>query len=144
MPYENINHQLNDQELDSIQTSLIELKTQLSFLVNLTPHERKQRGPVIRKGEYFIQTAYEIAQQETQLLPAAISLSEWEADLRLLQQLKPIRNQIAQLHEGLQDTCMALQTELTQRALTFRKVLESLKQQQIPGIDIMLKKLEQL
>lgn len=141
MPYENLNLLLNDDELAKIQTTLNELKETLPFLINLTTEERRRKGSLLRKSDYFRQVAFELGKQEPQLLPSAISLSQWENDMRLLQQLKPILNQVSQLQEGLQDTCMALQGELTQHALLFRNLLIEMSKQNIPGIDTMLQTL---
>lgn len=142
MPYENLKAQLSPDERNKLQSLITEIQNLLPFLINLTPKEKQQRGTYLKKPLHFLHTAYEMAQRETQLIPPALSLTDWQQDYDLLQQLQPICNQIKQLQEALDDTCMALYTEQAKQAILFKKILQQLQSDQVPGIDAMLAQLQ--
>ncbi len=141
MPYENINAKLNDETVIQIQKMLDEIQNQLPFLINLTPDERKQKGPYNRKRDLFNQKAFEIARDNTNLLPSNIDLIAWQADRKLLAQLNQLQKSIAQLHEGVGDTIIALQTEVSKTSSLYFKLLKVMAKLNIPGIDAMLESL---
>lgn len=141
MPYENLSASLSDLDRDKIMSDLNEIKSLLPFLINLSLIERQQKGSVLRFNLSFIVNTLEIARHQPALIPSAISLSEWEKDLQLYQQLQIVRLAVNQLAEALNDTHIALHSELVNTSISFRKVVKGLAKTNYPGIDELLKKM---
>jgi hypothetical protein len=89
----------------------------------------------------FNQKAFEIARDNANLLPSNIDLIAWQADRKLLAQLNQLQKSIAQLHEGVGDTIIALQTEVSKTSSLYFKLLKVMAKLNIPGIDAMLESL---
>lgn len=135
MPYHNINAQLNSSDLQLIMNRIQEIKNLLPFLINLTPEESRKSGSFLRLGYSFYTAAYDIANQRPELLPPAISMSDWKADMELLRAITPIKQQVEQLLEALTDTQVALTVEVTEKAVAVRNVLKAQRKSQAQGID---------
>jgi hypothetical protein len=143
MPYENIEAELNDTDMDHIHELLFQLNGLLPFLVNLTLHERKQRGAYTRRKDAFVQKAMEIAKDNPSLLPPNFDLVAWQKDISLIEKLSSLHRQIKQLEEGLSDTIIALRTETAKTSSTYYNLLLIMKKLNTPGVDAMVKSLKE-
>jgi hypothetical protein len=142
MPYENLDIELSDATMDEIEVHLHNLKTSLDFLINLTPKERKDRAAFSRQKLSFGQIALEIATSETQTVPPAINLLAWQRDLDAFQKLTRIKQAVAQIHEGLNDTTLALKTETSRTASIYYGTIKILAKTNLPGADAMVGRLQ--
>lgn len=141
MPYANLHIEIDDTKLLDIQSSLDKLKTELDFVINLTPKERQKAGPFVRRREAFRQTAFEIANAEPQLVVGSLDMSAWRTDLQALEQLTTIQCALTQLLESVDDTTIALTMESTKTASLFYTTLKAQSKLNIPGVDTMIDKL---
>lgn len=141
MPYANLHIEIDDTKLLNIQTSLDKLKTELDFVINLTPKERQKAGPFVRRREAFRQTAFEIANAEPQLVVGSLDMSAWRTDLQALEQLTTIQRALTQLLESVDDTTIAFTMESTKTASLFYTTLKAQSKLNIPGVDTMIDKL---
>ena len=141
MPYENINAILPDATVQSIQAHLSDSMQALPFLVNLTPKERKQKGPQARRRDIYAITCHEIAKNEPMLVPPTIDMAGWENDLDLINKLSSLKRQVAQLYEALDDTVLALKAETSMPSDLFYKTLKLLSKTNVPGVNVMVDRL---
>jgi hypothetical protein len=143
MPYENIEAELNDSDMDHIQELLLQLKEQLPFLINLTLKERMNKGTYTRRKDLFVQKAIELAKNNPSLLPPNINLVAWQKDITLIEKLSSIHRQIKQVEEGLSDTIIALRTETAKASSTYYNLLLIMEKLNTPGVDAMVKSLKE-
>ena len=111
MPYENIEAELTQVDIQNIQDNIADIRAKLPFLVNLTKEERKQKGAHSKRRDIYVITCLEIAEKEFPTTLPAIDLTGWKKDVKLLEQLMSIKRRMNILNEGLDDTIVALKTE---------------------------------
>lgn len=142
MPYENLKASLTEIEIEDLQHSISHMKDMLPFLINLTPHERRKMGAFMSRDDLFTQKAFEIAMDNSSLVPQNLDMDGWKMDIELHAHLQNMYRQLNQLMEGLSDTIMALKTEKTKTANMFFNMLRVQKDSNVPGIDAMIASLQ--
>jgi hypothetical protein len=142
MPYENLDAALSDTDMDEIMFELNNIIALLPFLINLTKKERQQKGAFIRQKNLFTQTAFEMATNETHLVPSNFNMAHWQNDILLLAKLQTIHRKIMQLQEGVDDTIIALKTETAKTSSLFYNTLKLQAKFNTSGVDAMVSKLK--
>jgi hypothetical protein len=90
----------------------------------------------------FSITAFEIATNESYLVPQNLDMQGWENDIELLKQLNTIHRIIMQLEESLSDTIIAVKTENAKTSSLFYNSLKLQAKFNTPGVDAMVNKLK--
>jgi hypothetical protein len=137
MPYNNINARLDDAQLAEHLLALEEMQTRMPFLVNLTPKER-QAGKLGQNKLAFVKAAYDYAQHNSLLIPPALNIDDWNADIELLAQLVQLQQKTSMLLEALDDTTLALRKECQKASLQFYKYAQVAANSQVPGVDVIV------
>jgi hypothetical protein len=95
---------LSVQDRDEILAAIATIKAKLPFLLSLTPQESKSLPRLGDKSRAFTAKALEIALQQSDFLPKAFDVAEFQQDLALFESLYPITVALSQLNELVNDT----------------------------------------
>lgn len=106
----------NDQKevIDAIAT----IQQKLSFLINLSPDERRSLPKLGDKTRIFVQKAMEVVNQNSEFLPRSFEVANMQREVELYEGLYPILLAVAKLHELVDDTYMAAGNEAYTSART--------------------------
>jgi hypothetical protein len=99
--------------LDAFATIL----TKLSFLVDLTPDERRELPKMGDKSVSFVRKSVEMAQEGAAYLPGAFDAAEFKSDMALYDTLVPFLQKATKLQELLDDTLVLVGSDLYVAAL---------------------------
>jgi hypothetical protein len=103
---------LTAQAVTNITTAIATIRTNLPFLINLTPGERKNLQHAASSGQGVIQDSLTFAAQHPEALPATFNASEFAKDGALLTAFGLVVAAVASLAEDVSDTSIALQADL--------------------------------
>ena len=95
---------LTGKEITSVQQCLTTLKSELGFLQNLTPNERKNLPKINSANKIFAEDSIHILEGKPQWVPGALTAEEARKDLTLFEQLDPIILELEGLLRQLKDT----------------------------------------
>lgn len=112
-----ISSTLTPADRDTVLAAVTTIKQKLSFLVDLTPEERKALPKLGDKSRAFVSKALEVATQNPGFLPRSFDLEEMRKDVQLFEAMYPIVMAIAQLQELLDDTYVTVGSEAYSAAL---------------------------
>ena len=108
---------LTDTQLSVIDQSLTDLETQLSGLIAMNVAQRRTLKYMGDKSESFCRQALSVLEQNPQVVPPSLGLSDAVADLEALDRLRPRLQRMLRLAERATDTEMALGSDVMQVAL---------------------------
>jgi hypothetical protein len=114
----------------------------LSYLVTLTPRERRVLFTSGEKTWSFLEKANSLANEHPHLLPGFLPLSEFNIDFTDAHDLRGIRNLAKLVYESLDDTLLAANSEASQAALIFYKSSKTAAAQDIPGGKLVYEELK--
>ncbi len=142
MPYQNISASLTQADQTTILGALAQINALLTFIVNLTQEERQVMLKMGDKSEAFVNNSLTYAQQNPNLIPPYLNITEMQSDMALIGMLSPIFNTVKQLSEKLDDTVMALGSESFYAALTFYNTVKNAAKVNVPGTDAIYQDLK--
>jgi len=93
-------------------SALTEVRNRLPFLAGLSADERVALAKMGGKSLSFVEQSLQAAEAHPQALPPSFDVAEFRRDLQLWRNLQPIALQVTQLNELLNDTLMALGSDL--------------------------------
>ena len=137
-----ISANLNDQTLQDILSKLRDIRSQLPFLIQLTPSERREGWWTGERSAEFVKRAFAIAKDNRSLVPPWLDFNEWERDMEIWSKLEQIEREIKSLTEAIEDTRMAAGSDSIQHALVFYGALKQQKQANVPGVDTYIEELK--
>ncbi len=137
-----VNGLLSDQDRDTIEQYLEQADQLLPFLINLNAEERKTGLKLGERSHRFAQKIMRYVSKNPQLLPGFIDQNKLEERYQLWDNLYAINEVTSQLAEGVDDTLMAVGSELFDDLLTIYHQVK-LANGYIPGIDTVHKDLAQ-
>ncbi|MGB3137198.1 MAG: hypothetical protein WBG38_08520 [Nodosilinea sp.] len=111
MPYENISATVSDQAMTEIKGAIAAIQTQLSFLINLTPDERRKRFKMGNKSLAFVRNSVTVTQNNPSIVPSSFSMAEFNRDYQLTVALSEVLGLLEQLTETDDDTLLAVGSE---------------------------------
>lgn len=142
MAYGNISAELTDEVVTSILTKMEEIRALLPFLVGLTPAERQALPKMRMPTAYFVDAALDSAQQNPNLVPPYLNLTEARKDMQLFRQLSRILAPIQQLFEAADDTTLAVGSEAYTGMLTYYNSAKRAAKDGVPGADTVVNSLK--
>jgi hypothetical protein len=86
--------------LDAVET----IRQKLSFLIDLSPEQRRSLPKMGDKSRAFVAKALAIAQHNSDFLPRSFSVEEFERDVALVEALLPVMVSLTRLQEQVTDT----------------------------------------
>lgn len=111
MTISKIDVDLSAADIEEVLASLEAIHKKLSFLIGLTPNERRQIAKLGRKSQTFVAKALDVATQHSNLMPGCLNIEEARRDLLLFESLNPVLQSISQLKELIEDTQMLAGSE---------------------------------
>jgi hypothetical protein len=98
-------------EQQAVLAAIAIIYEKLSFLVGLTPEQRRSLCRMGDKTRAFVDKAVELATQNTELMPRCLDIDEMRRDLELVESLYPVLLSITQLQELIEDTYLLAGSE---------------------------------
>ena len=102
---------LTEEQRTAITDAVATIRTNLPFLVGLSPEERQALNKLGPKSRSFAQTALTVARQNADVLPAGFDVDDFAADLTLYNDLEDIFLSLERLYEEVSDTRMLAGSE---------------------------------
>lgn len=112
-----ISLQLTEQDLTTLNALVGDIESRLTGLVSLDNATRRQLTKMGDKSEAFVRQTLLVLAQNPEIVPPALGLAEAQADLRALDQLRPLLARLQRLTERVADSEMALGSDLMSVAL---------------------------
>jgi len=112
-----IDMSLTAENLSAIDTAFAQLETQFAGLLALTPDTRRQLSKMGDKSEAFCRQAVNILSENPGILPRDFDLEGLQRDLAALDALRPRMIRFTKLYKRLQDSDMALGSDLMTASL---------------------------
>jgi hypothetical protein len=103
---------LTAQTVTNINTAIATIRTNLPFLLNLTPEQRRTLQHAASSGQGVLQDTLTFVAQHPEALPATFSTAEFAKDGALLSPFAPVVAAMDQLNTDVNDTFVALQADL--------------------------------
>ena len=116
--YNRISKVLETEELNKISECITTLKSELDFLQNLTPRERKNLPKINSANKIFAEDSIHILEGQPAWIPPALTAEEAKKDLRLYEQPEPVILELDGLVRRLKDTQMIAGSEVYRAALS--------------------------
>jgi hypothetical protein len=138
MPVTNISAALTAAQVTAINGALNTIRTNLPFLVNLTAEERLALSKMGEIGYNYVTRALDYAQGNAGILPPNFNLTEAQKDLKLVNDIRPIMQQVAQLLEAIDDTMMMAGIEAKDFADKFYALAKLQAGTNTPGMDVIV------
>ncbi|MDX2212948.1 MAG: hypothetical protein SFY66_06635 [Oculatellaceae cyanobacterium bins.114] len=111
MTIRTIDATLSSTDVAEVLTALETVRQKLSFLMGLTPTERRQLAKLGLKSQTFVVKALDVATQYSNLMPRCLNIDEARRDLALFEALNPVLQSLSQLRELVEDTQMVAGSE---------------------------------
>lgn len=108
---------LSDDDTTAINTALADIESRLVGLVALDNDARRQITKMGDKSEAFVRQTLMVLTQNPEVVPPGLGLDEAQADLRALDQLRPLLSRLQRLTERVSDSEMALGSDAMNTAL---------------------------
>lgn len=112
-----ISLELSDEAIAAVNAALEQAETQLAGLIALDNDARRQFTKMGDKSEAFVRQTLTVLAQNPDIVPPSLGLAEAQADLRMLDRLRPLLTRLQRLNERATDTEMALGSDLMNVAL---------------------------
>ena len=111
MPYANISATVSDQAMGEIKGAITTIQTNLPFLINLTPDERRKRFKMGDKSLAFVRNSVTATQNNPDIVPGNFNIAEFNRDYQLTVALSEVLGLLEQLTETVDDTLLAVGSE---------------------------------
>ncbi|MEH1922050.1 hypothetical protein [Nostoc sp.] len=118
MSYQNITGSLSAQDIQEIKAALQKIQQKLPFLVTLSAEERRKLVKMGDKSLAFVSNSVTAAQSNREILPATFDVEELVQDYQLATALTELLISMQQLTEQVDDTLMAVGSEVMTSSLT--------------------------
>jgi hypothetical protein len=141
MPYANLSIGIDDNLRQTLFNFLSDMELNMSFLVQLTPVEKKKYLRLGTKSSAFLSRAVELAKQNPNILPTYFNQTEFEKDVRDFETMSDLLVQINKMQQAIKDTTIAFEQESIRSALDFYKHCQSAAIQNVLGAQEAVKEL---
>jgi hypothetical protein len=105
----------------------------LPYVTPLTPAERHTLAKMGEKTLSFVEKAHEFASQSPDLIPPFLDMAEFNDDVAIAHNLRPLFLITQQLHENVDDTTMLAGSDAYQDALMFYNSVKIAARQNVLG-----------
>ena len=117
MPDNRISADISKTDQQAVLDAIETIQHKLSFLIDLTPEQRRTLPKMGDKSRAFVNQALAVAQNNSNFLPRSFSVEEMARDVALIASLQPIMTAATRLQEQLDDTFMEVGSEAYTAAL---------------------------
>lgn len=144
MPTDNrISAVLAPADKTAVLQSIADIKTKLSFLVNLSADERRALPKMSDKTIAFDEKCDSYMTAHPELIPGYVDAAEVTKDRNLRLDLTDVLQQLQQLAEGVSDTVMLAASEAYMADLSFYQNVRQAAQRGVVGADSIYNDLQQ-
>jgi hypothetical protein len=126
----------------SVMTKLTGLKTDLSFVISISPEEKNDYLKVGNVMLPFLDKIYNAVEAHPEILPSIFNKDEFVKDYQLTKELVPILNSLAELTSAVQNTLYAANSDSMVEALEIYAAVQHNKDK-IAGMDIIAAELKE-
>lgn len=133
MPYAHIAGSVSGTTFNDILNRINSIREDLPFLVHLTEKERKNGGRWKADLYSFLKKAQTGTEVFPDLLSSSFDKADWDAGIQLYEQLKNLLAAVAQLHEAISDTHLALRIQVQKKAGSFLNAAIDASRSNVPG-----------
>ncbi len=137
-----VSAQLSDEVVQHIKDRISEIKSEMPFLVALSPDERKVIPAMDNARKPFVEKALSYGQSNNEIVPRFVDLEELQRDLKLYEKLQELNREISQLAEMVSDTTMAASSDAYVTALTIYNTAKVAAKNGFHGIDAVVNDLK--
>jgi len=116
MPYQNLDAQLSEAEVQAVKAAFDTIREKLPLLVSLTPAERRSLFKAGPDSLSFVQNSLQAAQNNPGVLPGNFDQQGFGRDVALCAALTDVGTQAAQLAAQIEDTRLAVGSEAMRQA----------------------------
>ena len=109
--------QLSAQDLTDFDAALATLRRLTANMRALPANTRRDLNKMGEKSEYFCRQTLNVLAANPQILPSTLDLAEAQRDMLAVEQLRPRLQQLEQMVEKLDDTVLALGSDVINCAL---------------------------
>ncbi len=138
----NFSFDLSDEGLKRIWDKVKGIQDELSFLINMTPEERRSRSVMNSARKPFVEKAIAYGEKDPRIVPNYVSIEEMKKNMKLYEQLMELGNEFKRTGEGLSDTAAALGENLWTGGLSIYDSSKTASRNGVPGIDTILNDLK--
>ena len=117
MPANRIDATFTSEQKARAQAALTALKDALPFLIDLDNGERATMVKFGERNSSFVIKSLAVAEAHPEILPSSFSLTEFAADVALVEDLYPVRHHLETLFRQVDDTYFAAGSEAYAAAL---------------------------
>lgn len=117
MPQNLVSLNLSDAVVAELGTLVGQVEERTAMLVALDNDTRREITKMGERSESFVRQALAALDQNREIVPPSLKLDEALADLKAVDQIRPLRQRVARLLERLEDTEMALGSDAMSAAL---------------------------
>ncbi len=112
-----VNLTLTETQIAAVNAALTTLETELTGLIALSEMDKRRMRKMGIKSESFSRQALQVISQNPQMIPANVPVNKAIADLKVLDQLRPVLTRLTSLCERGNDTDAALGNDIMTVAL---------------------------
>lgn len=138
----NFSFDLSDEGLQRIWGKVKGIQDELSFLINMTPEERRSRSVMNSARKPFVEKAIAYGEKDPRIVPNYVSIEEMKKNMKLYEQLMELGAEFKRVGEGLSDTAAALGENLWTGGLSIYDSSKTASRNGVPGIDTILNDLK--
>ena len=109
---------VDDAAKAAIEIAVETIRTNLPFLINLDPDDRKKKRKTGTKREGYVVGVYDASVAHGEVIPPTFSLDEWTKDEVLNTVLKGVYSLVGNLAENISDTLLQIGSERIKQADT--------------------------
>lgn len=117
MPQDLVSIELTDAQIADAQAGLTQAETALADLIALPPDESRGFTFMGTRSEPFCRQTLRVLGQNPQIVPPSLNLAGAQADLDALDKLRPLQERLRKLLTRVDDTLMALGSDVMATAL---------------------------
>jgi len=108
---------ITEDQIAAALAGLAQIEAALPGLISLEPAERKSLIHMGQKSEVFARQTVRVLAQNPQIVPPSLDLAGAQADLIVFDRLRPVLEQMQRLQSRLDDTVVALGSDVMDVAL---------------------------
>lgn len=127
---------------NSIGGHLSGLKTDLGFVIQITPGEKREHLSVGNIMLPFLDKAYAILNSHPEIMPAIFDKEEFIRDYQLTKDLAPIASQLAEMAAAVNNTLHAANSDTFVESLeVYSAAMQN--QDKVPGLDVLVAEMKE-
>ncbi len=131
---------LTPETKDEVLKLISDIKAKLNFLLTLQPDEIKSLVKAANGFAPFIDKSYNSVTAHPEIMSNVFDIEEYKRDYQLVKDLTIIANQVGELHDSLQNSLMAVNSDALVGSL---EVYSAIKQNRdkVPGLNVIAQEL---